>query len=176
MPELPDTSDNTEKKGGVALTFKGDERTNARKVALLAALETSLGIVKPACEAAGVSRETYYEWCRTDSAFKAKATEAHEIALDFAETKLFQLINGVKMKSSMKDKDGNQLEVYSLPPNTAAVIFFLKTRGKQRGYIERTEVTGKDGEPLITKVNLELKGSKSPLLEILNARHINTGS
>jgi hypothetical protein len=29
-----------------------------------------------------------------------------------------------------------------------AVCFYLKTQGKERGYIERHEFTGKDGEPL----------------------------
>jgi hypothetical protein len=33
--------------------------------------------------------------------------------------------------------------------NVAATIFYLKTQGKQRGYIERQEVTGADGAPII---------------------------
>ena len=31
--------------------------------------------------------------------------------------------------------------------NTTALIFFLKTQGKGRGYTERHEVTGADGAP-----------------------------
>jgi hypothetical protein len=33
--------------------------------------------------------------------------------------------------------------------NTAELLFYLKTQGKSRGYVERQETTGADGEPLI---------------------------
>jgi len=33
--------------------------------------------------------------------------------------------------------------------NVAATIFFLKTQGKKRGYVERQEVTGAEGAPII---------------------------
>lgn len=32
--------------------------------------------------------------------------------------------------------------------NTAIIIFTLKTLGRNRGYVERQEITGKDGSPL----------------------------
>jgi hypothetical protein len=35
--------------------------------------------------------------------------------------------------------------------NTAALIFFLKTQGKQRGYVERQEITGKDGNSITVR-------------------------
>jgi hypothetical protein len=51
----------------------------------------------------------------------------NNIALDFAESSLHkQIQSGVP----------------------ASTIFYLKTRGKGRGYIERQEITGRDGEPL----------------------------
>lgn len=37
-----------------------------------------------------------------------------------------------------------------------AVCFLLKTLGKERGYIERQEFTGKDGKELEKKVNIYL--------------------
>jgi hypothetical protein len=41
--------------------------------------------------------------------------------------------------------------------NTAAVIFYLKTKGKKRGYIERNEVTGAEGSQINFVVALPSK-------------------
>ena len=64
-------------------------------------------------------------------------TEARENTLDFVESKLMKAID-----------DGN----------LTAIIFFLKTRGKSRGYSERSEFgRASDGEPVqVTfKINTE---------------------
>lgn len=104
--------------------------TKTRKKAMLVALEASLGVVHSACIAVGIERKTHYRWLASDPKYKAAVEEMANIALDFAESKLHQQI-----KSN----------------NTSATIFYLKTKGKNRGYVERTEVTGADGK--------ELKGS-----------------
>jgi hypothetical protein len=39
-----------------------------------------------------------------------------------------------------------------------AVCFFLKTQGKARGYIERSEVTGMDGAPIPIQVYIPANG------------------
>ena len=36
-----------------------------------------------------------------------------------------------------------------LAGNLGAIIFFLKTQGKERGYTERQEITGADGTALV---------------------------
>lgn len=90
-----------------------------KKKALLAALEASLGVVTPACRSCGISRETHYRWLKEDDEYKESVTLLDDLALDFAETQLHRQI-----------KDGT-------PSST---IFFLKTRGKKRGYIEKQEI------------------------------------
>jgi hypothetical protein len=41
--------------------------------------------------------------------------------------------------------------------NTSATIFFLKTKGKKRGYIERSELDLTSGDEPI-KINVNIKG------------------
>lgn len=97
------------------------------KKALLEALEQSLGVVTTACKKVGISRNTFYKYYKSDSKFKKAVDDIENIALDFVESQLHKQIS-----------DGN----------TTATIFYLKTKGKNRGYVERQEVTGKDGKDL----------------------------
>lgn len=97
------------------------------KTRLLAALEQSLGVVTDACNEVGISRSTFYNYCREDEDFKKEVEELQDLALDFVESQLFKNI-----------KNGSD----------ACTIFYMKTKGKKRGYIERTELTGENGQPL----------------------------
>ena len=94
-------------------------RTATLKKAMLAALEKSLGVVAPAVKKVKIDRATHYDWYKNDSRYKAAVDAIQEIALDFAETKLHSSIR--------KGSD-------------TANIFYLKTKGKKRGYIERSEL------------------------------------
>lgn len=51
-------------------------------------------------------------------------------------------------KDSIKDMVEGQLLKQIKDGNTTAAIFYLKTQAKDRGYVERQELTGKDGEQL----------------------------
>lgn len=93
--------------------------SNILKKNLLNALEQSLGIVTTACKKVGCARSTFYEYYKNDDDFKNQVDELQNLTLDFAESQLHQQI-----------KEGN----------TTATIFYLKTKGKRRGYIERREV------------------------------------
>lgn len=108
------------------------------KKQILAALEAKYGIVTDACRSIGLSRSTFYDWLKTDSEFKAAVDEIQETAIDYVEGKLFERINGVEVMTDTDD-EGNPV-TYKQPPSDAAVIFYLKCKGKKRGYIEKTEI------------------------------------
>ena len=107
-----------------------------KKESILEALEKSLGVVTMACKSADVPRSTYYKWLKEDEEFSKAVKDIENIALDFGESQLHKQI-----------KDGN----------TSATIFFLKTKGKKRGYIERSELDLTSGDEPI-KINVNIKG------------------
>ena len=92
--------------------------SDIQKKLMINALEKSLGIVTTAVKTVGIARSTHYDWMDSDPDYKKSVEFIQDITLDFAESKLHKLI----------DKG-----------DTSATIFFLKTKGKKRGYIERHE-------------------------------------
>ena len=48
----------------------------------------------------------------------------------------------------------SQLHKQILDNSVPATIFYLKTKGKKRGYIERQEITGADGVPTNFQVEI----------------------
>lgn len=95
------------------------------KKALLKALEESLGIVTIACKSCGVGRSSYYEYYSKDKKFKKSVDDIENITLDFVESKLL---------SQIKEN------------NPTSTIFYLKTKGKKRGYIEPQHEKNKETE------------------------------
>ena len=93
-------------------------KTEHKKRAMIEALEKSLGVVTSACKSVGIGRTIHYEWMKSDEDYKKAVEGIADVAIDFAESQLHRQI-----------KDGN----------TAATIFYLKTKGKNRGYIEKQE-------------------------------------
>lgn len=91
---------------------------DAKKASLLQALIKAKGIVTDACIKEKIPRSTYYLWYNSDQDFKEAVDDINNIVLDFAERRLYELV-----------KKGD----------TTATIFLLKTRGKKRGYIERSD-------------------------------------
>ena len=94
-------------------------KTELQKEAMLTALETQLGIVSAACGKVGISRQTHYRWIAEDEDYATNVNELKNFALDFAESKLLECI---KMNRE------------------TSIIFYLKTQGKKRGYVERQEI------------------------------------
>ena len=89
------------------------------KKALLEALEKSLGVVTTACKQVGINRTTFYRYYNEDKEFKQEVDDLSDVAIDFAESQLFKQIQG---------------------GNPTSTIFYLKTKAKKRGYIERQEI------------------------------------
>lgn len=106
------------------------------KKAMIEALEKSLGIVTTACKSVGIERNTHYVWMREDEEYKKAVIGVEDIALDFAESKLH--------KSIEKGSD-------------TATIFYLKTKGKKRGYIERSEMQIDIEKPIFNKLDLDVE-------------------
>lgn len=94
---------------------------DALKLTMINALTKSIGVVTQACNLVNIPRSTHYMWMQNDDDYRKAVDDIQEVALDFVESQLFkQIMNGEQ----------------------AATIFYLKTKGKKRGYIEppRTEV------------------------------------
>ena len=107
------------------------------KKKILEGLEEHNGNISKACLFAGICRQTYYTYIE-DEEFAKQCEEVQENQIDIVEDKLKERINGVSIYKG-KDKDGNDI-IYNVPPDTTAIIFYLKTKGKKRGYIERQEI------------------------------------
>ena len=106
---------------------KEQKRTEITKDVLLQNLEQNMGNVTLACHFGKCSRSTFYRYYKTDDAFKLAVDDIGEIALDIAESEMWKSI-----------KDG-------IVPT---ILFYLKCKGKNRGYVERQEITGQDGQPI----------------------------
>lgn len=82
------------------------------------ALKAKGGNVADAAKALNVTRQALYKRIHADETLQEVATEQRESFIDLTESALLKQV-----------KRGN----------TAAIIFTLKTIGKERGYVERVE-------------------------------------
>ena len=98
--------------------YIGNLTTRKRKSAFLDVMEKSLCNVSTSCTKIGISRNCFYDWMKTDPLFKERITDVQEANVDFGETMLLKNV-----------REGKE----------TSIIFYLKTKGKDRGYIERAE-------------------------------------
>lgn len=108
-------------------------KSDTLKKEFIIAFEKSLGIVTTACKKTNINRSTYYDWIKNDEDFKTRCDAISEQSKDFAESKLLELIS---------------------EKNVAAVLFYLKTKAKDRGYTEKSihEITEYKEQPLFPNV------------------------
>jgi len=95
-----------------------------KKKDMIEALTKSAGNVSAACKMVGVSRQTHYAWLDKSDTYKKEYGDSLEQLKDFVETELLKNIKG---------------------GSVAAQIFWLKTKAKDRGYVERVELDASEG-------------------------------
>ena len=100
-----------------------DGTLSDKKKKFLKRLSENLGNVTETCKELKVGRRTYYNWKESDELFKEECDNVPEELLDLAEHSLL---------SEIQDKTTKN--------HITAVIFFLKTKGKKRGYSESMQL------------------------------------
>jgi len=123
---------------------KKREETAAR---IIKALKETSGLLTMAAAKSGIGYRTVCRYVAEYPSVKEAAQDAKEAMLDFAEGKLYSKI-----------KNGDNI----------AILFYLKTQGKSRGYIERQEFANPIGESF--RVEHDAKGKLISTINRLAAR------
>jgi len=123
---------------------KKREQTAAR---IIKAIGECNGLLTVAAAKAGVSYTTINRYVAEFPTVKQASLDARERMLDYAEGKLYS-----KIKAG----------------DNTAIIFYLKTQGKARGYIERQEFANPIGESF--RVEHDAKGKLISAINRLAAR------
>jgi ACT domain-containing protein len=121
--------------------MKARRNTVKNKERLLKALFKHNGVIYKACEEVGLNRGTFHKYYNVDPDFKQAVDDITEKEIDIVEEELHKRIKG---------------------GSDTAIIFYLKTKAKKRGYIERSEVVI-DGK--ILNINVDF-GTSSNIEDI----------
>jgi Bacterial regulatory protein, Fis family len=98
---------------------------------MIEALEQSKGLIAPAARALGCSRDTIRSYLEEYPAVGQAKLDQEEAVKDMAENALYAAI---------------------LRGEAWAICFYLKCRAKDRGYVERAELTGANAAPVKIKL------------------------
>ena len=85
---------------------------------ILIAYEKKGANISATCASLGIDRQTFYNRRKANEKLDESLRAIEEGLVDFAESKLIQAIG---------------------ESNLTAIIFYLKTKGKNRGYVEKVE-------------------------------------
>lgn len=108
-------------------------KVDLKKNLMIEAMRKNLGIVSASCKMVGISRWTHYDWVKNDPNYAKEIEGISEDCIDFAEGQLLRKINS---------------------GDTIAILFYLKTKGKSRGFVEKSELglTDKEGNDVKEQV------------------------
>lgn len=143
MKKTDSIGNDKKKKASNRKGAKGmQERTFRKKELFLQTFGQKACNISETCEAIGISRETYYDWIKTDKAFAEAVKIENEKLIDMAETQLminirqgkeaslfFYLVNRKpdRWKSIQKVEHSGKVEVNNNPVN------ILNLRDKKTG-------------------------------------------
>lgn len=102
--------------------------TKKKKEQFLESYERTFTNIANSCKSIGISRQCYYDWRKNDEEFSLACKHIEESVKDFCEGMLLKNI-----------REGG----------TSELIFYLKTKAKDRGYVERQELAGVEDKPII---------------------------
>ena len=115
------------------------ERTTKAKETFLSLFYKNFCNIYETCKSVNICRSTYYDWMEKDEEFKKSVSELQEGLIDMSESQLLKLIES---------------------KHPTAIIFHLKTKGKERGYVETIAIGGDEKRPV--RLILEEDNSNSP--------------
>jgi hypothetical protein len=116
------------------MPIKAPKNPRANKEAVRNAIVKSRGLLSFAAQFLGCERATVYSYLEKWPDLKQVVADQREGLIDVAESRLLGNIDR---------------------GDTTAIIFFLKTQGRNRGYVERQEITGADGGAVETKIVIQ---------------------
>jgi len=93
---------------------------------MLQALREQKGLIARAAKAAGIARSQHYVWVKECEEYKQAYHDIVEFVLDEVESTAMDMITTGK--------------------NPVMTIFYLKTKGKHRGFVEKQEVEHSTGD------------------------------
>lgn len=102
---------------------KAKNRLTAKQKRFLEVFNKKLCNVSQTCSAMNISRSLLYKWVNNNDTFRDKKNQVEESIIDDVESTLYKKI--------FEKND------------TACIIFFLKTKAKDRGYTEKLELDNK---------------------------------
>ena len=115
---------------------------------IIAALQDTKGLIYLAARRLGCDMDTIANYCKRYPAVQTAKDAARGEMVDLAELKLWQALqNG----------------------EAWAISLCLKTVGKHRGYVERQELAGADGDPLTILIEARTRDANERLVRLRSA-------
>lgn len=113
-------------------------------------LEKTGIVISKASELLGIDRKNHYNWLKESPEYKEAFENLFIKVDDIVFTSAVELISGAKktktVTAEVLDKNGNKVTLVTtieekLPPDTAMIIYYFKTKGRRLGFTENNELT-----------------------------------